>query len=431
MADIKFHLRQLKEEKETPILIRVFIKGNEIKCSTFEKCLPSLWDRIEGRPIKVKQNKILNDKLDFLKDCGNRTLNYFNLVENRIPNSKEFQEKFYEISELKKGIIQKDQTEVENISLLQFFQKIISELPTRYNEKTGRVISRNTIKCHCQCFNLLKEFNDKKRKVDFQFIDLDFLQDFKLFMSSKKHSQNTMAKHIKTLKSILNEATEREYNTNLKYKNKKFTIPQEETEAIYLNENELEELYNLNLSNSPKLERVRDLFLVGCRTGLRFSDFSNIRPENIDGGFIKITTQKTNEPIIVPIHEMVKAIMRKYEGEYFNSLPPTISNQKMNSYLKEIGQQIAGLNEKINVSITKGNLRVTSLVHKFEKLTTHTARRSFATNLYNDKFPSQIIMKITGHRTEKAFLKYIRATPIEYAETLKLHWDSQSKMKIS
>lgn len=76
------------------------------------------------------------------------------------------------------------------------------------------------------------------------------------------------------------------------------------------------------------LDRVRDLFLVGCWTGLRFSDFSRIAPENIKGDFIEIETQKTAEPVVIPIHTTVKQIMKKYKGKYPNSLPPAISNEK-------------------------------------------------------------------------------------------------------
>ncbi len=431
MANIKFHLRQYNEEKETPIFIRTFFKGNRFKCKTNIKCLPSQWDKERGEPVDKPMNRGLIRACLELRVHANNTVEHFEDDTQPIPPSKVFQDYFYNIAKLTKNKeVATIEKEDENLSLFQFIEKVIEELPTRYNEKTKKTITPNTIKCYKQCNTLLKEFNKNKRKVDFQNIDLDFLRHFKDFLISKNHSQNTMAKHIKTLKVILNEATERGYNTNLKYKNRKFTVPQEETEAIYLNEKELDEFYNLDLSNSPKLERVRDLFLVGCWTGLRFSDFSNIGPDNIKGEYIHIGTQKTGEEVIIPIHRVVNEIMTKYKGKYFNSLPPNISNQKMNKYLKEIGKQLDVLNQKVSVSITKGNLRVTSMVDKFDKLTTHTARRSFATNLYN-KVSSQVIMKITGHRTEKAFLKYIRATPIEYAETLKLHWDNQSKMKIS
>jgi len=113
--------------------------------------------------------------------------------------------------------------------------------------------------------------------------------------------------------------------------------------------------------------------------------------------------------------------MKKYENEYLNSLPPSISNQKMNEYLKKIGE-MAELNDDVITSQTKGTLRVETKSKKYELITTHTARRSFATNLYFSGFPAILILKITGHKTEKVFLRYIKMKPQENAMKLKKFW---------
>lgn len=105
-----------------------------------------------------------------------------------------------------------------------------------------------------------------------------------------------------------------------------------------------------------------------------------------------------------------------------NSLPPTLSNTKMNLYLKDLGALIESLDTKVSTSITKAGKNITTTNKKYKLLTTHTARRSFATNLYLDGVPSYTIMRITGHRTEKAFLRYIKITPNESAKVLQLHW---------
>jgi integrase len=123
---------------------------------------------------------------------------------------------------------------------------------------------------------------------------------------------------------------------------------------------------------------------------------------------------------------MVSEIMEKYKDKYDNSLPPSISNQKMNGYLKEIGKK-AGLLERINITKYRGAQRITETFYKYDLISTHTARRSFATNLYLSDFPAISIMKITGHRTEKAFMKYIKVTQEQNADKLEQHWSGKKQ----
>jgi integrase len=437
MAQVNFYLKAGIASDLKRILISIHFSGKRVLCKTGEKAtkenlMISLLgdsDFKDCNPMLKKENKRLRERLNFLKDCADRTQKHFTDIEKKVPEKeRDIQNKFYEIA----GLLATEPTnEPEKETLISFITKVIREANTRQNDRTGKPISGNTIKVYNQCLRLVTEFNKTKRRIDFQNIDLDFFQDFKEFMLAKGYSQNTIAKHFITLKSFLNEATERGINANYSYKSKRFRVPQVPTDTIYLDSIELNSMYEIDLSKEPKLDRVRDLFLVGCYTGLRFSDFSNIGPENLKGDFFEITTQKTNETIIIPIHPKLRPIMAKYVGKYPNSLPPAISNQKMNEYLKEIGKRIEGLNENINVVSTQGILKVNKTFQKFEKISTHTARRSFATNLYKEGFPPQGIMKITGHRTEKAFLKYIRITPSENAEILKLHWAKLSNLKVS
>ncbi|WP_317171507.1 site-specific integrase [Spirosoma profusum] len=147
--------------------------------------------------------------------------------------------------------------------------------------------------------------------------------------------------------------------------------------------------------------------MIGCYTGLRFSDFSELHPENIthNGQILTHKTQKTAERVSMPVNRNVLAILRKYEG-----IPPrTISNQKMNDYLKEICKR-AGFTERVEVARTKGGMRQTRVLEKWELVTTHTARRSFATNAFLAGVPPVSIMKITGHKSESVFLKYIKVS---------------------
>ncbi len=281
-----------------------------------------------------------------------------------------------------------------------------------------------------QTLEQLKNYQtDKRKKITFDKVTLDFYQDFIEYLTKDKGFKvNTIGKHVKRLKMFLNEATERGINKNFEYKSRRFKVPTETVESIYLNEEELLKIYNHDFSNDKKFEQQRDLFIIGCYTGLRFSDFSQLKIENISNDQISVKTQKTGETVVVPIHWTVKEILEKY-SDTTNALPRPISNQKMNKYLKDIGKEAALEGKIVKTTTTKG-LTVRKPVFKYDLITTHTARRSFATNLFLSGFPAISIMKLTGHKTEKSFMKYIKISQEENAKLLRLHWSSNAKLRI-
>jgi len=229
-------------------------------------------------------------------------------------------------------------------------------------------------------------------------------------------SGERFGKNVKTLKVFMNEAVDLGYTTNLAFKNKKFVVTKEESDSVYLTEKEIMKLYGHDLSKNTKLDQVRDLFCFGCWVGLRFSDYSNIKVDNlvkIEGEhFLKIKTQKTGELVIIPCNPHVLEIFKKYDKNP-NKLPRAISNQKFNDYIKEVCEA-AGLTET-------GRLSTIPDKALFECISSHTARRSFATNYYLEGFPTIDLMKITGHRTEASFMKYIKITQIDTAMRLSKH----------
>jgi integrase len=427
----KFYLRNPNSSGETPIVLSVHFNGNRYRCGTDLKIEPEKWNIDRGEPLPIKENQKKIKRLNTLAAFADDAYYYFrDTVKDLNPDTVTFQTKFYEYV----GIEKKEtaQTEKPKYTLFQFIDKFIIEAKQRQNEHTGAKISVNTIKMYNQCKRLLKEFNDTRYRIDFNKLSLDFFLDFKEFLNNNQYATNTIAKHIITLKTFLNDANERGYYNNLAHKSKRFRAIQVQSRTIYLTENELDEIYKLDLSKKPKLDRARDLFLVGCYTGLRFSDFTNIQPENIQGGFIEITTQKTGETVVIPIHTRVNSIMAKYEGKYINSLPPAISNQKLNDYLKELCALVPSLNTPFETEQrknpndkTKGP-KLTKPKMKFELVSTHTARRSFATNNYNNGISANILMKITGHKTERSFYKYIRVTPKENAQRLRELWNMET-----
>ncbi len=321
-----------------------------------------------------------------------------------------------EIPEAGKGDTQRIPT------FLELFKRFIqdSQDGTRLTA-SGKRFDKRSIQKYNTVLDTLDKFG-KSYHLTFESIDKNFYTKFVTSLNKKKYTVNTVGKYIKVIKTFLTYATENGYNTNMFFKSKQFKAHNTPGFSIYLTESEISQILELDLKGTPHLERVRDLFVVGCWTGLRFSDFTTIRPENIKEDYLEIKTFKTGEKVIIPIHPMVKTIMDKYSGKYPNSLPPAISNQKMNDYLKDIAKQVDCLKSQVEAEYLKGGIKVTEKKLKWELVTTHTARRSFATNVYKSGFPAISLMKITGHRTEKAFLLYIKVTPEENAKQLLDHW---------
>ncbi|MCW3071116.1 MAG: Integrase family protein [Bacteroidetes bacterium] len=433
MAQFNFYLKDPAADKPTPIMLFVSWNNTRLKLYINESIHPEYWqgkDKAKSdyqratQTRKFKENDELNCRLDAVLSNAKTALRKFVNDNERQPLAEELKtvlnEKINHVAETK-------------LDFFGFIEKLISGSPSRANEATGKPLSIITIRIYKRSLALLREFSEvKRRKIDFTSIDLDFYQDYIAYLTEiKKFSSNTIGKHIKVLKFFLNEATERGLNTSLAYKSRRFKIVSEKTDSIYLTEKELEDIHTLELINYPRLEKVRDLFLVGCWTGLRFSDFSRIKPENIKDDFIEIETQKTGEKVTIPIHPTVREIMTRYKGKYPNSLPPAISNQKMNQFIKEFAKRVESLNVRASKTFTKGGVNMTTSNIKAEMITTHTARRSFASNLYIDGVPAITIMKITGHKTEKAFLLYIKITPTENAKILQLHWQKKKKLRVA
>jgi integrase len=379
---------------------------SRFKYSTGESINPKNWN-FNVQRVKASKNypqhPEFNARLDKLENGINNV--FRRLLNDGIQPNNAILKKELEI-ELSGNILKpKKQT---------FFNFIENHINESLNLK-----KEGTIKVYNTTFKYLKEYSAKNKPVDFENINIEFYNNYTTFLS-KEHSlsANTVGKHIKTIKSFMNEATERGINQNLEFRNKKFKTIREISDTVYLGLKELERIENLSLSASPRLDKVRDLFLIGCFTGLRFSDFTQINEENInfEKSMLFIRTQKTSERVAIPLHKTVRTILAKYK----NKLPKAFSNQIMNNYIKEIAS-LANIKEVTETTITRGGIIEKTALPKFNLVTTHTARRSFATNLYLADVPTISIMKITGHKTERAFMSYIRITQEENADKLLTH----------
>ena len=433
-TSVKAFIRTLKTDKNKSVNVRFRLSdGRDIQL--FHKSeflvIPEKWDekqqKIKARCIIDEQERKIFDtavnerkaliKDIYLKKGKTLTSNMLNTEIDKVVHPENYEAK------------------VEIKTLFQFISKFISDAPQRKDKKTGRLFTYGIIQQYRTTEKRLKEFAVSIRKKDFDFadIDQDFYDKFVEYLQSEisviekdtkkvlkeSFTQNSVGKHIRVLKTFLNDAKTHGY-TNADFKS--FHVFNEEVDTIYLNEDELLQLKEVDLSKIPHLDRVRDWFLLLAWTGSRFSDLSKVAKSDIKDGFITFRQQKTNAKVVIPLHPVVVEILEKYEY----NLPAEITNQKFNEYIKEVCK-VAKLNSPETTTRTIGGNLKTETFEKWQLVTSHTGRRSFCTNMYKQGLPTLMIMSVSGHKTEKAFLKYIKVKQEEHAEMMKKAWENMYK----
>lgn len=289
----------------------------------------------------------------------------------------------------------------------------------KHIERSSATKKKSTIVQYQNSLNHLREYEKfKHKRIAFDSINLQFYDSLLNFCYSQKNfSANSVGKLIKIIKLLMGLAMEEGLHNNMFYASRNFKKPQETADTIYLSRSELTKIANTVLPEY--LDNVRDIFLLGCYTGLRFSDYNKLTRDRFikDGTMIKVRTEKTDEEVIIPLHPEAKRILEKHEPKGGLKL---ISNQKFNTFIKDVCE-IARLNEDVTYTRTVGGKKTRFTKKKYDLVSSHTARRSFATNAYLAGVPSLAIMSITGHKTELSFLKYIKVTKEEQAKLIAQH----------
>lgn len=373
----------------------------------------------------------LNSKLRKLKDEADKLISKH--INNGIELSKEAIKARMESVIKEKEVTEKEiKTKTKSQDFVKYFEWFLKFYKDNPRPKTNKPYSKGTLKTLRNTKELVQKFQKNRKRLTFDDINLGFHAKLLAFMSKNNYSINYKGTVIKNIKAVMNDAFERDYHTNLDFKKSAFSKPTEEVENIYLTTKEIELIKNADLKkildapegeffnkNEPKptldyLERCRDFFCIGCYTGLRISDQLKLTKKNIiefklegkDEKAISIKTQKTSKKVEIPINSNLQSILEKYE----NGFPDKVSDQKINTYLKKIAKS-EGIDEIVEKTINKGGNREVIKQPKYELVSNHTGRRSFCTNAFNSGLSSSYIMRISGHSTEKAFLKYIKASP--------------------
>lgn len=302
---------------------------------------------------------------------------------------------------------------------VEFINAYIERKAQMVNKDTQRKIVSGTIYNHRNALQRLQKFcADKHIRLTWELFNAQLEERFTAWMMSKNYTANTIAAQYSIMKVWLGEAEIEGLITDKAFH--RYTTKCHDVENIYLTEEDITKLYAIDFNDeaikaqiNPRdnIETTRDLFIVACWTGLRFGDWKDLLKANINDDTMVVHTHKTNTTVVIPLHPMVKAIIAKYNGVLPKSVDKTHT-------LKQIRKcaELAGISEHVSLSRVKGGQSIVKNGEKFQFLMNHTARRSFATNMYLKSIPAISIMAITGHTTEANFLKYIKVDKLQHAK---------------
>ena len=259
--------------------------------------------------------------------------------------------------------------------------------------------------------NALQRYeNATGKKITYSFSIVNFRELITWFVQQDL-SKNSIASIVKDLKAFFVRTYKIKHNNEIALA-KEFAYSGEESDTIALSDKEITALFNLQLTGAKK--KARDVFVFACWVALRADDLSHINEYHRRGDLIEVLTSKTGEKVVIPLHWMARRIIDEY-GE--GNLPVYTTPEGLSHHLADLCKE-AGIKTKHLITITKGGEKTGTYYEKWELVSPHTARRSFATNMYKAGFNVKSIMKITGHRTEAAFFRYIRIDKEQNAEEM-------------
>ena len=427
----KKSLSKVKKEANSGIYATISYNSQRIKYYLTLSINPSFWNFTAQRAketSKFESYVEFNNRLQEIKRQIEKAFyNYQNNNESNYPTADQLRSVLDK--EFKKNT-SKESNEKELKTFWGFFNDFIERCQdgSRLHLQKHTRLAKGTINNFKNLARHLKGYEKWiGKKLEFGSIDINFHNQFTKYQNTvNKVVPNTTGKLITNLKVVLQEALEAGVNTNTTFQHRKFKSYQTETFSVYLTEYEIEQLLKLDLTQNIRLEKIRDIFIIGCFTGLRFSDLQQLSLENVRSGIAEIRQLKTGNMVYIPLRSVVKMLFEKYKEGGF----PRISNQKFNSYLKEVCKLCPALQTEVALKVRGVNDKEIRLP-KYEFVSSHTGRRSFATNEYLAGELSVFeIRSLTGHRTEKAFFRYIRMTPKENAANVAKKFEEREKNSI-
>lgn len=468
MASLNYFIRTSQKKAET-VTIRARLRNGRSGdfYATTEYVIPaSVWDARKGM---IKQSAKFDDT--FTADTAQNIINGLEEIEKVVIASlnnavgtdmpKDWLQRVVDSFYQKK--VDEKRCEYERLHPVMDGQAVtLNNFITKYIEdaESGKRLTRDrkerfafgTIKSLRGFQVQFEEYQQKRGRVlDFEHITMDFYYDFTQYFSiEKKYSVNTVGRMVRILKTIMLAARDLNLHKNTEVLNRSFKADSVDVDSVYLTEERLNVLFEIGSALSVPvdedtkrvlakwkldniMEKTRkawsaalDVFLVGCWTGQRFSDYSRISSNMIivENGrkFIEVFQKKTKKTIYVPLIPQVEAILSRNKG-----VLPKVFEQKLNEYVKLICEQ-AGFTEIVKVEERKGALTAKKSYRFCDLVKSHTARRSMATNMQKSGAPLLVIMTITGHSSEALLRKYLKLDGLEKAK-MAAECDYFSKMR--
>lgn len=430
MATVKF--RVLHKTENAQIYIRFSIdRDNVFQIKTGKIINPKYWSVKTSRPIQTQpQFKILYTELNELETF---VLKEYNSDYSKgVIFSKDWLaekiDKFYNRIEIKED-------DTVFINYLQNF--------TDFKRSTSSY-TESTLKKYNNLKDRFQSYQKKKKKIFLlQDVSSKILIDFKNYLITDCNLMETTAvRFIKNLKTVLFDAEQN--GKSIHYQIRGFSTGTTNTEyKVFLSFDEIERIKEIQTINTD-WNIAKDWLVLGCYLGQRASDllrmtkrmiYTKTDSEGNSFRFLEIKQQKTGEKVVIPLHDEVETILNKYNGDF----PPTFANNfdsnavLFNRHIKKVCE-LAGIHEMIKGKVYNEDKKKNEIVEteKYNLVSSHVCRRSFATNFYGNKlFTTPQLMAITGHKTENMFLNYIGRTADDWAMQTAKTFKKLSNQKIS
>lgn len=386
MASVRFNLKDNNTKGKTLVYLIFRYNGKKLKYSTGQKVIPKSWNKNKMEVRSSYEDSLLvNPRLKKIDSEINTIYNRY-FTQGIEPSVSQLRD---DLNTSLRGIESVKNNEFD------FFQAY-DEFMTSPSKSLG------TRKKYKSLYNHLVKF-DIKKKISFENIDMLFYDSLMSYFIERKMVNETIGKYISTLKAFMRWSLDRKYHDNQFFKD--FKVPRGEKDIVYLTKEELDKLLDFDLSASPRLEHVRNLFCLGCTTGLRYSDLLNLKKENIYDSMINITTIKTSHSLHIPLNRRSKKLLDVLfvNQDYIKQ----ISNQKMNEYIKELCK-IVRIDTETELIHFNGKERIIEKGCKYNFISTHTARRTFIVLSLEGGMRAEVVMEITGHRDYRTFQRYIK-----------------------